>query len=477
MARGLRQLTGFLLFWGLLVGGLVIQGNSFAWADVNRPRETYFRYLFQNISRQDTARGVVVASPSKSNPDYYYHWVRDAALVMDVTRVSYEKERNPQRKAFFLNTMKDYVAFSKRNQETPTLSFGRYGEPKFYVDGRAFNEPWGRPQNDGPALRAITLIRFATQLLYENVEGEYLRRFLYDSKLPAQSVIKRDLEFIVNHWKDTNFDLWEEVRGHHFYTHIAQYRALWLGARLADQLNDAFAARHYRTVAGEIAKKLNSYWDNNQGVIRPTLNRDGGVDYKNSNIDTAVIFGIIHSLEEEDAFFSPNDERVLATFQATISTFSKLYKVNLSQQGAPVLGRYPEDRYNGYNSSSEGNPWFISTFAAAEFLYRLKQKYAIDGKIDMTPRTVQFLKWVGVSNVAPSKIALRSKDTRFQQTLRLLKARGDSFLERGLKHANQQTGQLDEQINRNTGFMQGAPSLTWSYSSYLTALFARDESP
>ncbi|MBX9766717.1 MAG: glycoside hydrolase family 15 protein [Bdellovibrionales bacterium] len=446
-------------------------------ADVNRPREVYFKYLFQNISRPDTAKGVVVASPSKSNPDYYYHWVRDAALVMDVSRVSYERETNPQRKAFFLKAMKDYVAFSKRNQETPTLSLGRYGEPKFYVDGRAFNEPWGRPQNDGPALRAITLIRFATQLLHENIEGEFIERTLYDSKLPTQSVIKRDLEFVANHWKDKNFDLWEEVRGHHFYTHLAQYRALWLGAKLADQLDDQFAAQHYRAVAGQIAQVLNSYWDNGQGLIRPTQNRDGGIDYKNSNIDTAIILGVIHSLDEEDSVFSPSDERVLATFQATVSTFSKLYQVNLSQQGAPVLGRYPEDRYNGYNSSGEGNPWFISTFAAAEFLYRLKQEYAIDGKIDMTPRTVQFLKWIGAANVSASKVSMRSTDPRFQQILKLLKVRGDLFLERGLKHANQETGQLDEQINRNTGYMQGASHLTWSYSSYLTALFARDEAP
>src|SRR5688500_16671266 len=35
-----------------------------------------------------------------------------------------------------------------------SLSLDFLGEPKFQADGSAFNDPWGRPQNDGPAIRA-----------------------------------------------------------------------------------------------------------------------------------------------------------------------------------------------------------------------------------------------------------------------------------------------------------------------------------
>jgi glucoamylase len=39
------------------------------------------------------------------------------------------------------------------------------GEPKFNVDLTAFTGAWGRPQRDGPALRAIALIDFGNWLI------------------------------------------------------------------------------------------------------------------------------------------------------------------------------------------------------------------------------------------------------------------------------------------------------------------------
>jgi glucoamylase len=45
------------------------------------------------------------------------------------------------------------------------LATGGLGEPKYYVNGTAFTGPWGRPQKDGPALRATTLIAFAKWLI------------------------------------------------------------------------------------------------------------------------------------------------------------------------------------------------------------------------------------------------------------------------------------------------------------------------
>ncbi|MFM8270452.1 MAG: glycoside hydrolase family 15 protein, partial [Pseudomonadota bacterium] len=111
-----------------------------------------FRNLLRNISPAGTAKGVVVASPSRQDPDYWYHWIRDAALVMDVIVDAYAQTSLPDQKAYFLDLLWNYVEFSRLNQMTPTPSGGP-GEPKFNVDGTAFVGPWGRPQNDGPALR------------------------------------------------------------------------------------------------------------------------------------------------------------------------------------------------------------------------------------------------------------------------------------------------------------------------------------
>ncbi|RQM05013.1 hypothetical protein DH86_00003734, partial [Scytalidium sp. 3C] len=45
------------------------------------------------------------------------------------------------------------------------LSSGGLGEPKFNVDLSAFTGSWGRPQRDGPALRATALITYSKWLI------------------------------------------------------------------------------------------------------------------------------------------------------------------------------------------------------------------------------------------------------------------------------------------------------------------------
>ncbi len=45
------------------------------------------------------------------------------------------------------------------------LSSGGLGEPKFNVDQTAFTGAWGRPQRDGPALRATALITYSKWLI------------------------------------------------------------------------------------------------------------------------------------------------------------------------------------------------------------------------------------------------------------------------------------------------------------------------
>ena len=59
--------------------------------------------------------------------------------------------------------IRDYIGASAviqgRSNPSGSLSDGTgLGEPKFNVDETAFTGSWGRPQRDGPALRATTLI-------------------------------------------------------------------------------------------------------------------------------------------------------------------------------------------------------------------------------------------------------------------------------------------------------------------------------
>jgi hypothetical protein len=46
-----------------------------------------------------------------------------------------------------------------------SLSTGGLGEPKFNIDESAYTGSWGRPQRDGPALRATALIAFGQWLI------------------------------------------------------------------------------------------------------------------------------------------------------------------------------------------------------------------------------------------------------------------------------------------------------------------------
>jgi hypothetical protein len=80
--------------------------------------------------------------------------------------------------------LKEYVTESDKLQRTSNPS-GDYqgagiGEPKFNVDGTAYTGSWGRPQTDGPAIRATVLIEFAN-LLLDSGETDYVTSTLYDS--------------------------------------------------------------------------------------------------------------------------------------------------------------------------------------------------------------------------------------------------------------------------------------------------------
>ncbi|MGE3974569.1 MAG: glycoside hydrolase family 15 protein [Bdellovibrionales bacterium] len=401
-----------------------------AMIQLQKPRA--LSYLLQNISPADTALGVVVASPSKSEPDYYYHWVRDAALVMASVQDRLEKTSESRERQFYEKKLFDFAAFSRRNQLARTLS--GFGEPKFFVDGRGFDGPWGRPQNDGPALRALTLIRFAKHLLKDPLNRKYVVEHLYDSKLPTQSAIKADLEYVSHHWRAPSFDLWEEVFGEHFYTHMVQRASLVEGAKLAEMLKDPEAARFYRTEAIKLEAKLKSYWNGRYiGATRtPSEN-------KPSNLDLAVVLGVLHG-DTQDGFYSVNSPQVRASVQHLEEAFYNLYRVNRNGQIGIAIGRYPEDTYDGVQTNSLGNPWFLGNHALAEYYYKL----AKDSSKKISP--LQRAEWM---------------------------QKGDEFLARSFSHMNQSNGSFSEQFHRTSGYMQGARDLTWSYASFLTATEAR----
>ncbi len=425
--------------------------------------------LAANISPVGTFPGVVIAAPSKQNPNYFFHWVRDASLVMDVVVSLYLSETDAAKKNHYEKQLIDYIDFSRLNQTVATLS-GGVGEPRYNVDGTANNDPWGRPQNDGPALRTIALARLAQRWLDEGKEA-LVRQKLYQAEMPANRVIKADLEFISHHWRDTCFDLWEEIRGSHFFTQIVQRRALIDGAALAQRLGDPKAADWYRQQAAQMESVIAWHWDASKGYIVSTLQRDGGIDYKSSNLDSSVVLGALYG--QGDAFFKPSDDRVLATVLHLENAFNALYPINQKGLPATAIGRYPEDRYDGYSTGGQGNGWVLITAAFGDWYYTVAEEFRRAGNLQISEKNVAFFRNLGVLDTAQAPGQhFASNDPKFSTILSALRGKGDEYLNR--VHIHAPDGHLSEQINRYTGFMQGAPDLTWSYAAILRAIHTRN---
>jgi len=396
--------------------------------------KTAYQTILSHLHRNDITPGVVIASPSMNQPNYFYHWIRDAGLTMMEIVTLYQQPLPPDKLQLLDSAIKAWINFEIQNQNTAVRQ-SNLGEPIFTVKGEIYPAPWGRPQNDGPAIRAITMTMYAFELIKQKRFEEVKR--LYRSEMPATSPIKRDLEYVSEHWRDSNFDLWEEVKGDHFFTKMAQRTALILGSKLASITNDPFASSYYANKAKEIESSITKHINNHRKILVPTLNPIGGWKGKDSELDSSTILAVLY-FSMGDGFINVNDAIVANTAMALESVFSKIYQINIHTNRtynlaplSPGIGRYPEDVYNG-SGFTEGNPWFITTNAFAEYYCRLANS---------NPKSTQ---------------------------ASALRAKGISFINRVLLHSDV-NGQMSEQFNRNSGYMQGAHDLTWSYVSYLRA--------
>ena len=432
----------------------------------------------ENISPEDGHPGAVLASPSRDNPNYYFHWVRDAARTM---RTLVALDSLEEYEPLLAPTLERYVSFSKINQNTPTKS-NSLGEPKFYVDGTGFFGPWGRPQNDGPAERAIALVRWSTNLLKEG-KKDYVIEHLYDGKEPSSSVIKADLDFVGHHWQDPCFDLWEEVNGTHFYTRTQQRTALREGAALAKVLKDDGAATFYNEQAQKIEDDMERFWDAQNNHIKTTIDRQEGGVNKNSNLDVAIVLGSCYGYSKDFPFYTPNNDRVLASAFAIHHAFLNLYPINSVNQtsdGEPIypgIGRYQEDIYNP--NGGKANPWFLCTLAMSTLCYQASNLFHKEKSIKINEQNIGFLTLalnllekpltIKVGDIIKSKAKIKS----IVSSLRKL---GDAYLRR-VQYHGARDGSLSEQFDLNTGYMLSARDLTWSYISLIIAIDLRDNSP
>lgn len=405
--------------------------------------------MFLNISPPDAMKGVVIASPSRYSPDYRYHWTRDASLVMDQVVWLYQKSSVDSEK--YLSALKNFISLSLYQQQTPSAE--GLGEPRYLINGIADTTPWARPQYDGPALRIQTLIHFLKQLKNEN----------FGIQSEAQKVIKADLEFVIMNWRKPCFDLWEELKGLHFYTQAVQYAALISAAEYFKEFGDLDFSIKLTKESIEVKNELDKYWDEFRGYIGASRDleiRDSNPRYKESNLDVSVILGLLHG--QNHSYLSFLDDRLMATAHAIEIAFAREYRIN-QQVTTVAIGRFTDDVYYG------GNPWYITTAAFAELYYRIGNAYKNEGALVVTKNNIAFLEAV-LSN---EKLSLGQKILSSTHLgLRILSGlhqKGDNFLLIVRKYVGSQ-GEMAEQFDRNAGVPVSAYDLTWSYASFLAAI-------
>jgi len=461
--------------YGVGISVLLMAASQTATARPNQELENWIRgqtrasqiLLARNISPEGSVPGTVVASPSRQTPDYYYHWVRDAGLVMSTWL---DERLAPAVKARVDDDLREFWQITLHHQTRATPA--DLGEVKFYDNGEPYLGRWGRPQNDGPAIRALALMKWRAYLA--SVGSPFASDpALYSPDLRVHSAIKRDLEYVSHHWVGTDYDVWEEVRGHHFFTRLFQYYALREGVQLATDAGDPGAALWYLKNSNEIARELERHWVPELGYIKATLDRDEGLDYK-SGLDSAVVIAVL----ETDGYANPEsdpwtvlDSRVQATVQRLEATFIRIYEINarVSDVKGAMIGRYPEDTYNGIETGKRGNPWFLNTFYTAEFYYKLAAALDARGELRVNDTSRTFWKLFVGNETGLSK----ERQPEWNALMRKLVKHGDAILAHARTYVGE-GGNLAEQIHRDEGRQVGAHDLSWSYSSFLRAASARE---
>ena len=397
---------------------------------------TYRRAPFDQT--MTVREGAVLAStvPGAYNPDpdYFFHWLRDSAIVMDAVCVLAEDgaiANGPGlidqfvRFSLGLNALdgagiaqwdrsrvaSTHVQFLRPPAELAALRGDAVpAEARFNPDGTLDILLWARPQHDGPALRALTLLR-AWPLMPEGRRAD------------MTALLLQDLAFVERQWDRPSFDIWEEDLGTHYYTQLVQAAALKDGSLWLALLEDDDSAQRLSAAAEKAFDGLEAFWDPVRKSLRAHLGPETDKD-----LDSAVLLGVLHAARAAGPH-SAADSRVEATLDRLAEMFAAELPINHAHQGAPALGRYRTDAYYG------GGAWYIATLAAAELHFELA--------------------------------AARSGN----EAKRHLE-RGDAFLET-VRAFTPEDGALSEQIDRVSGAQLSAKHLTWSYAGFITAHTAR----
>jgi glucoamylase len=404
-------------------------------------------------------KGSIVASPVLGaydpEPDYFFHWYRDSAVVVDALRLLFE---DASVECAALAHFGDFVRFSLslqgldgrslsggpdagqgqsqaswRNAIAP--DFRQYvrtdedlaavqgeavaGETRVNPDGTLDLSKWPRPQYDGPSMRAITLLRWRQSAQFDP-----------DLNGSVDALLRADLEFTRRHWREACFDIWEEEKGLHYYTLRVAAAALDGGAGWFELQGERAAALACRADAAEMLRFLDGYWREDLQFYRSRMLEAKAPSGK--ELDIAVIFAALHAAGSGETH-SVRDPRMHATLAKLETLFDAEYAINRNREDrAPAMGRYAGDVYYS------GGAYYFSTLAAAEFCYRAALEPPVADSLNFES----------------------------------LVERGDAFLET-VRRFTPPSGDLSEQFDQQSGVQRSAQQLAWSYAAFISCVAAR----
>lgn len=277
-------------------------------------------------------------------------------------------------------------------------------------------------------------------------------------------LIYNDLLYVGQYWNTSSYDLWEEVNGNSFFTTTAQHRALVQGSIWAERLNQT--CEPCKQAPAILCFLQSDFWNETGNYILANINTN---QVTRSEINADPILAAMHAFDInatcDAASLQPCNSKVLATHKVWVDSFRNIYPLNDNNSApAPALcGRYPEDTYYG------GNPWYITTLAAAEVLYDAVAQFSMAGEVTVDNYSLPF--W---QDLYPDVEATTYTD--YANVSALLGAASnyaDSFIEL-ISNYTPPNGTLNEQINKTTGEPLSAIALTWSYAAFVTAIERRD---
>jgi glucoamylase len=419
--------------------------------------------------------GSVLASPVTAHydpdPDYFFHWFRDAAIVIDALRValaagyadrsalirfrefvqfslslhSLDGREFLRHGDFRARVQPDFLQYVRSDSEIAALSGAAVqADVRVNADGTLDFIRWSRPQTDGPALRCLALLRWLRQFP-DLHQDPTLRSALSE-------VVSADLAFTLAYVREPCSDVWEEESGLHYYTQLVQAEALTRGAEWLEDTGQPARARASRITAEETLARLEGLWNSAAGFYRSRTSPDS-----RRALDITVAVAVLHAGRAAGRH-SVLDPRAQATLTALEELFEAEYAINRERPPGrgPAMGRYGNDRYYS------GGAWFLATLAAAEFYFTLAQALRSGARMPVTPENLRFRQRLGA--VAPGADA----ETWAQLAIK----RGDSIM-RTVQAFTPESGELSEQFDQSTGAQTSAKHLSWSYAAFITAAASR----